>query len=111
MAREAERRFGLPIAMVLLNASEAVVEAVKGRHVDLAFFTIDPKRAVDADHMVPDVVIEGVFMVPKDLMGMHGCACCLASAPPPEAPEKLTGEIVFSPPMTIENNGLFVRLT
>ena len=45
LAREAARRLGLPIELVLFNSAGTVVEAVKARQVDLAFVAIDPVRA------------------------------------------------------------------
>ncbi len=63
LAREAGRRLGLPVELVLFNAAGQVVEAVKRREVDLAFVAIDPVRAVDMDTTAPYVIIEGAYLV------------------------------------------------
>ena len=66
LAREAARRLGLPIELVLFDSAGAVVEAVKARQVDLAFVAIDPVRAADTEYTAPYVVIEGAYMVRDD---------------------------------------------
>ena len=63
LAREAARRLGLPIELILFNSAGAVVEAVKARQVDLAFVAIDPVRAADMEYTAPYVIIEGAYLV------------------------------------------------
>jgi polar amino acid transport system substrate-binding protein len=63
LAREAGRRLGLPVELVLFNSAGAVVDAVKARQVDLAFVAIDPVRAADMDSTAPYVIIEGAYLV------------------------------------------------
>jgi polar amino acid transport system substrate-binding protein len=63
LAREAGRRLGLPVELVLFNSAGTVVEAVKARQVDLAFVAIDPVRAADMEYTAPYVVIEGAYLV------------------------------------------------
>lgn len=63
LAREAARRLGLPIELVLFNSAGNVVEAVKARQVDLAFVAIDPVRAADMEYTAPYVIIEGAYLV------------------------------------------------
>jgi polar amino acid transport system substrate-binding protein len=63
LAREAARRLGLPIELVLFNSAGSVVEAVKARQVDLAFVAIDPVRAADMEYTAPYVIIEGAYLV------------------------------------------------
>jgi polar amino acid transport system substrate-binding protein len=63
IAREAAKRLGLPIELVLFNSAGAVVEAVKARQVDLAFVAIDPVRAADMEYTAPYVIIEGAYLV------------------------------------------------
>lgn len=63
LAREAGRRLGLPVELVLFNSAGNVVEAVKARQVDLAFVAIDPVRAADTDYTAPYVIIEGAYLV------------------------------------------------
>jgi len=63
LAREAARRLGLPVELVLFNSAGNVVEAVKARQVDLAFVAIDPVRGADMDYTAPYVIIEGAYLV------------------------------------------------
>ena len=63
LAREAARRLGLPVELVLFNSAGNVVEAVKARQVDLAFVAIDPVRAADMEYTAPCVIIEGAYLV------------------------------------------------
>ncbi|HSV51095.1 MAG TPA: ABC transporter substrate-binding protein [Burkholderiaceae bacterium] len=63
LAREAARRLGLSVELVLFNSAGNVVEAVKARNVDLAFVAIDPVRAVDMEYTAPYVIIEGAYLV------------------------------------------------
>jgi polar amino acid transport system substrate-binding protein len=63
LAREAARRLGLPIELILFNSAGTVVEAVKARQVDLAFVAIDPVRGADMEYTAPYVIIEGAYMV------------------------------------------------
>jgi polar amino acid transport system substrate-binding protein len=66
LAREAARRLGVPVELVLFNSAGNVVEAVKARQVDLAFVAIDPVRAADMDYTAPYVIIEGAYLVRND---------------------------------------------
>lgn len=63
LAREAARRLGLPVELVLFNSAGSVVEAVKAGQVDLAFVAIDPVRAADMEYTAPYVIIEGSYLV------------------------------------------------
>ena len=63
LAREAARRLGLPIELVVFNSAGSVVEAVKAKQVDLAFVAIDPVRAADMEYTAPYVIIEGAYLV------------------------------------------------
>jgi polar amino acid transport system substrate-binding protein len=63
LAREAGRRLGLPVELVLFDSAGAVVAAVKARQVDLAFVAIDPVRAADMEYTAPYVIIEGAYLV------------------------------------------------
>ena len=63
LAREAARRLGVPIELVVFNSAGRVVEAVKSREVDLAFVAIDPVRGADMDYTAPYVIIEGAYLV------------------------------------------------
>jgi polar amino acid transport system substrate-binding protein len=66
LAREAARRLGVPIDLVLFDSAGSVVQAVKERRVDLAFVAIDPVRAEDMEYTAPYVIIEGAYLVRDD---------------------------------------------
>ena len=63
LAREAARRAGVPLQLVLFTSAGQVVEAVKRRDVDLAFVAIDPVRGADTEYTPPYVIIEGAYLV------------------------------------------------
>src|SRR5262249_17542394 len=63
LAREAARRLGVPIDLVLFDSAGSGVQAVKERRVDVAFVAIDPGRAEDMEHTPPYVIIEGAYLV------------------------------------------------
>jgi len=63
LAREAARRLGVTVELVLFESAGAVVNAVKASQVDLAFVAIDPVRAADTDYTPPYVIIEGAYLV------------------------------------------------
>ena len=63
LAREAARRLGLPLELVLFSAAGQVVDAVKAGQVDIAFVAIDPVRAADMDYSAPYLIIEGAYLV------------------------------------------------
>ena len=66
LAREAARRLGLPVELVLFDSAGMVVEAVKAHQVDIAFVAIDPVRAADMEYTAPYVIIEGAYLVRND---------------------------------------------
>jgi len=66
LAREAARRLGLPIDLILFDSAGSVVEAISARQVDLAFVAIDPVRAADMEYTAPYVIIEGAYIVRND---------------------------------------------
>ena len=66
LAREAARRLGVDVELVVFESAGSVVEAVKAGRVDLAFVAIDPVRAADMEYTAPYVVIEGAYLVRDD---------------------------------------------
>jgi polar amino acid transport system substrate-binding protein len=66
LARELARRLGVDIDYVTFDAAGKVFEAVKAGLWDVAFLAIDPVRSAGIDFTPPYVVIEGVYVVPKD---------------------------------------------
>jgi polar amino acid transport system substrate-binding protein len=66
LARELARRLGVPVELVTFEAAGKVFEGIKAGSVDLAFIAIEPVRAAEIEFTAPYVIIEGVYMVPKD---------------------------------------------
>jgi polar amino acid transport system substrate-binding protein len=66
LARELARRLGVGVDYVTFDAAGKVVEAAKAGLWDVAFLAIDPVRAAGIAFTAPYVVIEGVYLVPKD---------------------------------------------
>src|SRR5258707_9303112 len=66
LARELARRLGVGIDYVTFDAAGKVFEALKAGLWDVAFLAVDPARAAGIDFTAPYVVIEGVYLVPKD---------------------------------------------
>jgi len=66
LARELARRMGVGIDYVPFDAAGKVFEALKAGLLDIVFLAIDPVRAAGIDFTAPYVVIEGVYLVPKD---------------------------------------------
>jgi polar amino acid transport system substrate-binding protein len=66
LAAELARRLGLKHQFVTFDAAGKVFEAIKRGEIDLAFLAIEPVRAAEIDFTAPYVIIEGVYMVPKD---------------------------------------------
>ncbi|MBA2307097.1 ABC transporter substrate-binding protein [Candidatus Dependentiae bacterium] len=66
LARELGRRLGVPVELVSYDAAGKVVEALKSGAWDVAFLAIDPVRAAEISYTPPYVVIEGVYLVPRD---------------------------------------------
>jgi polar amino acid transport system substrate-binding protein len=66
LARELGRRLGLPLQLVFFDAAGKVFEALKSGAWDIAFLAIEPVRAAEIAFTAPYVLIEGVYMVPKD---------------------------------------------
>jgi polar amino acid transport system substrate-binding protein len=66
LARELGRRLDRPIALVPFDAAGKSFEALKAGQVDVVFLAIEPVRANEIAFTAPYVLIEGVYMVPKD---------------------------------------------
>jgi len=66
LANELARRAGLPLELVPFDAAGKVFEALKAGAWDIAFLAIEPVRAAEIAFTAPYVIIEGVYMVPKD---------------------------------------------
>lgn len=66
LARELGRRLGVPVAFNQFDAAGKVFEAVKAGGIDVLFLAIEPVRAAEIAFTAPYVLIEGVYLVPKD---------------------------------------------
>jgi polar amino acid transport system substrate-binding protein len=66
LARELARRAGLALELVPFAAAGKVFEALKDGAWDVAFLAIEPVRAAEIFFTAPYVIIEGVYLVPKD---------------------------------------------
>jgi polar amino acid transport system substrate-binding protein len=66
LARDLARRLGLPHKLITFDGAGKVFEAIKRGEIDIAFLAIEPVRAAEIEFTAPYVIIEGVYMVPKD---------------------------------------------
>jgi polar amino acid transport system substrate-binding protein len=66
LANELGRRLGVPVELVPFNAAGKVFEAVSTGTIDVMFLAIEPVRANEIAFTAPYVIIEGVYLVPKD---------------------------------------------
>jgi polar amino acid transport system substrate-binding protein len=66
LATELGRRLGLSVTLVPFDAAGKVFEALKIGAWDIGFLAVEPVRAAEIDFTAPYVIIEGVYMVPKD---------------------------------------------
>ena len=66
LARELARRLGVPVDFTTFDGAGKAFEALKGGAVDIVFLAIEPVRAAEVAFSAPYVIIEGVYMVPKD---------------------------------------------
>src|SRR5580704_3817532 len=66
LARELGRRLGVPVELNRFDAAGKSFEALKGGKLDIVFLAIEPVRAAEVAFSAPYVIIEGVYMVPKD---------------------------------------------
>ncbi len=66
LARELGKRLGTPIELVPFDAAGKTFEALKAGKLDIIFIAIEPVRAAEIEFTAPYVLIEGVYMVPKD---------------------------------------------
>jgi polar amino acid transport system substrate-binding protein len=66
LARELGRRLGVPVELTCFDAAGKAFEGFKTQKLDIVFLAIEPVRAAEIDFTAPYVLIEGVYMVPKD---------------------------------------------
>ncbi len=66
IAREVASRLGVPLELACFDAARKSFEAMTDGRADLCFLAVDPARAAEVAFTAPYVVIEGVFVVPRD---------------------------------------------
>jgi len=66
LARELAKRLGTPLEMSAFDAAGKTFEALKAGKLDLIFLAIEPVRAAEIEFTPPYVLIEGVYLVPRD---------------------------------------------
>jgi polar amino acid transport system substrate-binding protein len=66
LARELAKRIGATLELVPYDGAGKVADAVKTGAWDICFLAIEPVRAAEIAFTAPYVLIEGVYMVPKD---------------------------------------------
>jgi polar amino acid transport system substrate-binding protein len=66
LARELGQRLDRPVDLLPFDGAGKVFEAVKAGGIDILFLAIEPVRAAEIAFTAPYVIIEGVYMVPKD---------------------------------------------
>src|SRR4051812_1541572 len=66
LARELGKRLVLPVELVPFDAAGKAFEGLKAGKIDICFLAIEPVRANEVAFTAPYVLIEGVYMVPKD---------------------------------------------
>jgi polar amino acid transport system substrate-binding protein len=66
LARELGRRLGVPVELKRFDAAGKSFNALKSGELDIVFLAIEPVRAAEVAFTAPYVIIEGVYLVPKD---------------------------------------------
>ncbi|MFG1646538.1 transporter substrate-binding domain-containing protein [Amycolatopsis sp. NPDC049252] len=66
LSREVAARLGVPVEFACFDAARKSFEALTSGAADLCFLAIDPARAAEVAFTAPYVVIEGVYVVPRD---------------------------------------------
>jgi polar amino acid transport system substrate-binding protein len=66
LARELGRRLRVPVELVRFDAAGKTFEGLKAGTLDIVFLAIEPVRAAEVAFTAPYVIIEGVYLVPKD---------------------------------------------
>ena len=66
LAKELAKRLGVPYELTAFDGAGKAFEAVKAGKIDIVFLAIEPVRSAEIAFTAPYVIIEGVYMVPKD---------------------------------------------
>mgnify|MGYP003342485898 CR=1 FL=1 len=66
LARELGKRLNVPVELIKFDAAGKVFEAAKSGQWDVAFLAIEPVRAAEIAFTAPYIIIQGIYLVPKD---------------------------------------------
>jgi len=66
LARELASRLGVEVELVCFDAARKSFEAMTTGRADVCFLAVDPAREAEVAFTAPYVVIEGVYVVPRD---------------------------------------------
>jgi polar amino acid transport system substrate-binding protein len=66
LAREIGARLGVPVELVCFDAARKSFEAMTAGRADICFLAVEPAREAEVAFTAPYVVIEGVFVVPRE---------------------------------------------
>ncbi|MFJ3900077.1 transporter substrate-binding domain-containing protein [Streptomyces sp. NPDC090025] len=66
LAREFGARLGVPVELLCFDAARKSYEAMATGRADLCFLAVDPAREAEVAFTAPYVLIEGVYVVPRD---------------------------------------------
>jgi polar amino acid transport system substrate-binding protein len=66
LARELGKRLGVAVEFIAFEAAGKTFAALKAGKLDIVFLAIEPVRAAEVEFTAPYVLIEGVYLVPKD---------------------------------------------
>jgi polar amino acid transport system substrate-binding protein len=66
LARELAKRLGVPVELNCFPGAGQAFEGFQKQKLDIVFLAIEPVRAAEIEFTAPYVIIEGVYMVPKD---------------------------------------------
>jgi len=66
LARELAKRLSVPVEFNHFPGAGQAFEGFQKQKLDIVFLAIEPVRAAEIDFTAPYVIIEGVYIVPKD---------------------------------------------
>jgi polar amino acid transport system substrate-binding protein len=66
IAREVGARLDVPVEFVCFDAARKSYEAMAAGQADICFLAVEPAREAEVAFTAPYVVIEGVFVVPRE---------------------------------------------
>lgn len=66
LANELGARLGIPVELIRVPSIPQTLAAMRDGLADICFMAIEPSRAADLAFTTPYIVVEGVFVVPRD---------------------------------------------